>query len=128
MSNSAYLDVLCLEVSSERDQKMVHSEFKEQLQRSPEGWYETGLPWRINHPVLSFNKSGSLHRLNRLTKKLQRDGLTEQYDNIIREQLEAGIVQRATDMPVNKEFYMPHKCVVKEKSETTKFRIVYPTR
>jgi hypothetical protein len=37
-----------------------------------------------------------------LTKKLQRDGLTEQYDNIIREQVEAEIVERAPDMPVNK--------------------------
>ncbi len=31
------LDVLGLEDSSEHDQKIVHSEFKEQLQRSPEG-------------------------------------------------------------------------------------------
>ena len=119
------LDVLGLEDSSEHDQKIVHSEFKEQLRRSPEGWYETGLPWRSNHPVLPSNKTGSLHRLNGLTKKLQRDGLTEQYDNIIREQVEAEIVERAPDMPVNKEFYIPHKCVVKEKSETTKLRIVY---
>ncbi len=28
----------------------VYEEFKEQLVRSPEGWYETGLPWRANHP------------------------------------------------------------------------------
>ena len=119
------LDVMGLEDSSEHDQKIVHSEFKEQLRRSPEGWYETGLPWRSNHPVLPSNKTGSLHRLNGLTKKLQRDGLTEQYDNIICEQVEAEIVERAPDMPVNKEFYIPHKCVVKEKWETTKLRIVY---
>ena len=119
------LDVLGLEDSSEHNQKIVHSEFKEQLRRSPEGWYETGLPWRSNHPVLPSNKTGSLHRLNGLTKKLQRDGLTEQYDNIMFDQVEAGIVERAPDMPVNKEFYIPHKCVIKEKSETTKLRIVY---
>ena len=41
------------------------------------------------------------------------------------DQVEAGIVERALDMPVNEEFYKPHKCVVKEKSETTKLRIVY---
>jgi hypothetical protein len=116
------LDVLGLEDSSEHDQKIVHSEFKEQLQRSPEGWYETGLPWRNNHTVLPSSKTGSLCRLNGLTKKLQRDGLTEQYDNIIRDQVGAGIVEKAPDTPVNKEFYIPHKCVVKEKSETTKLR------
>jgi hypothetical protein len=119
------LDVLGLADSSELDQKIVHTEFKEQLRRSPEGWYETGLPWCNNHPVLPSNKTGSLYRLNGLTKKLQRDGLTERYDNIIRDQVEAGIVEKAPDMPVNKEFYIPHKCVVKENAETTKLRIVY---
>ena len=119
------LDVLGLEDSKEHDQNIVHAEFKEQLQRSAEGWYETGLPWRSNHPELLSNKSGSLRRLYRLTKKLQRDGLTEVYDNIIRDQVKAGIVEKAPDTPINTEFYIPHKYVVKEKAETTKSRIVY---
>ena len=38
------LDILGLADTPEHDQSMVHVEFKEQLQRSPEGWYETGLP------------------------------------------------------------------------------------
>ena len=38
------LDVLGLRDSNEYDQSVVHEEFKEQLKRSPEGWYETGLP------------------------------------------------------------------------------------
>ena len=53
------LDLLGLEDSSEHDQNLVHEEFKEQMQRSPEGWYETGLPWRSNHPTLKSNKTGS---------------------------------------------------------------------
>lgn len=28
------------------DQQAVHSEFKEQLVGSEQGWYETGLPWK----------------------------------------------------------------------------------
>ena len=121
----SHLDVLGLEDSPEDNQKIVHSEFKEQLPRSPEGWYETGLPWRNNHPVLLSNKTVSLCRLNGLTKKLQRDGLTEQDDNIIRDQVGAGIMEKSPDTLVNKEFYIPHKFVVKEKSETTKLGIVY---
>ncbi len=34
-------------------------------------------------------------------------------------------MEKAPNLPVNKEFYIPHKFVVKEKSETTKLRIVY---
>ena len=110
------------EDSKEHDQNIVHAEFKEQLQRSAEGCYETGLPWRSNHSELPSNKSGSLRRLDGLTKKLQRCGMTEVYDNIIPDQVKAGIVEKAL---VNKEFYLPHKYVVKEKTETTKLRIVY---
>ena len=36
-----------------------------------------------------------------------------------------GIVERAPEVPSNKEFYIPHKAVVKESTESTKTRIVY---
>ena len=39
--------------------------------------------------------------------------------------MKAGIVEKAPDTPINKEFYIPHKYVVTEKAETTKLRIVY---
>lgn len=44
------LDVLGLADSATGDQSAVYDEFKEQLVRSPEGWYEAGLPWRGNSP------------------------------------------------------------------------------
>ena len=119
------LDVLGLEDVPEHDQYAVHAEFKEQLQRSSAGWYETGLPWRGNHPELPTNKQGSLRRLTSLTKKLQRDELTAEYDAIIREQQQDGIVEAAPENATGMEFYIPHKAVVKETAQTTKLRIVY---
>ena len=50
------LDVLGLSDTPPNDQSSVYAEFKEQLVRHEEGWYETGLPWRGNHPVLPNNK------------------------------------------------------------------------
>ena len=44
------LDVLGLEDSPTGDQNIVYEEFREQLKRSPDGWYKTGLPWKGNHP------------------------------------------------------------------------------
>ena len=38
------MDVLGLEDRPAGDQATVYAKFKEQLKRSPEGWYETGLP------------------------------------------------------------------------------------
>ena len=41
------LDILRLADSHEHDQKAVYDEFKEHLVRSEEGWYETGMAWRL---------------------------------------------------------------------------------
>jgi hypothetical protein len=56
---------------------------------------------------------------------LQRDGHIEEYDAVIRAQLQEGIVEEAPTTITDKEFYIPHKGVVKESSETTKLRVVY---
>ena len=81
------------------------------------------------HPPLNNNKSGILGRLNNLLGNLSRNNQLETYDDIIREQQKAGIVE-TVDRNVNyqnKEFYMPHKAVTRESAQTTKFRIVYDT-
>ena len=117
--------MLGLQDSPTGDQSVVHEEFEEQLQRSPDGWYETGLPWRGNHPTLANNKSGSLQRLGSLARKLERADLLEKYDEVIKDQLNRGIVERAGEIPQGREFYIPHKPVVRESAESTKLRIVY---
>ena len=119
------LDVLGLADAPTHDQETVYSEFKEQPKRDPERWYETGLPWRGNHPSLPNNKQGSLRRLNSLTKKLQREGHTTEYNAIIQDQLKEGVVERAPAVPTNQEFYIPHKAVIKETAESTKMRVMY---
>ena len=72
--------MLGLADAPEHDQNTVHAEFKEQLERSPEGWYETGLPWKSNHPELLNNKQGSLNRLENLSRRLERKGQTSDSD------------------------------------------------
>ena len=124
--NLCRLDVLGLRDVADHDQSIVFDEFKERLTRSPEGWYETNLPWKPNHAPLPPNKEGSLKRLKNLSKKLQREGLTAQFDAIIQEQLTEGVIEKAP--PVSqpeKEFYIPHMSVIRESAETTKLRIVY---
>ncbi|XP_028413673.1 uncharacterized protein LOC114536529 [Dendronephthya gigantea] len=64
------LDVLGIADSAENDQLPVYQEFQEQLERSSEGWYETGLPWKPNHPPLPANEMGSKRRLENLVKRL----------------------------------------------------------
>ena len=59
-SHLCALDVLGLVDKPDGDQSTVHHKFKEQLVRSKEGWYETKLPWKANHPELQNNKEGGL--------------------------------------------------------------------
>ena len=119
------MDVLGLEDTPEHDQRAVYSEFREQLVRDPEGWYETSLPWKGNHPPLPNNEKVSLRRLSNLQNKLQRLGVTKSYAEIIENQKSEGIVEVASNPPQGKEFYIPHKPVIRMGAETTKLRIVY---
>ena len=125
------LDVLGVTDSvtdSVSDEGTVHQEFKEQLRKDKNGWYETGLIWKDNCSTLASNKSGSLLRLRNLLRNLQKDQkLFEMYDQVIQEQLPEGVVERVTE-EVNfgqREFYLPHKAVIRENAESTKLRIVY---
>ena len=119
------LDVLGLADNPPYDQQAVYSEFKEQLVRSEQGWYETALPWKGDRSALPNNENGSLQRLRALTHKLQRAEQTAEYDTIIREQKEQGIIESADQPTQGVEFYIPHKPVVRENAESTKMCIVY---
>ena len=120
------LDVLGLGANPESEYQPVHEDFKEQLIRSPDGWYETGLLWKSNHDALHNNKNGSIARLSSLVRRLQhKPELLEEYDNIIQDQLKQGIIEKTTQEPGEKEFYIPHKPVVREAAESTKVRIVF---
>ncbi|XP_022809935.1 uncharacterized protein LOC111346949 [Stylophora pistillata] len=119
------LDVLGLEDKLSNHQSDVQEEFKEQLVRSPDGRYETGLPWKGNCPELPNNCAGSVCRVNTLLWKLKRTDMLDQCDDIIREQLEEGVVEKAPAKVTGKEFYMPHQAVIRENAKSTKLRVVY---
>ena len=58
-------------------------------------------------------------------RELEKQKLFEQYDAIIREQLAEGIVEPAGEQVVGREFYIPHKPVIRETAESTKLCVVY---
>ena len=120
------LDVLGIEDQPFGNREFVYKEFKDQHQRHPVGFYETSLIWKVGHPTLDNNKAGSLLRLKSLLRKLKKDPEKfEKYDNIIKEQLAEGIIERVTSQPDGKEYYVPHKPVIRVNTESTKMRIVH---
>jgi hypothetical protein len=119
------LDVLGLADSHENDQQEVYEEFKEQLERNDAGWYETKLPWKGNHPTLPSNERGSKRRLDQLIRKLEKNDQYSEYNDILQDQLQKGVIEIAPREPTGKEFYIPHKGVTRKNAESTKLRVVY---
>lgn len=79
-----------------------------------------------NHDALHNNKNGSIARLSGLVRRLQhKPELLDEYDNLIQDQLKQGIIEKTTQEPGEKEFYIPHKPVVRESAESTKVWIVF---
>ena len=59
-------------------------------------------------------------------KKLRSQGIIERYDQVIQDQIKAGIVERVTASATGQlHFYIPHKGVVHDSAETAKLRVVY---
>ena len=88
--------------------------------------YEVKLPFK-GHPLIEDNYRLSLNRLKSLTRKLKKTPtVLKDYDDVIRNQLETGIIEEATEPAVTGEVtYLPHRTISKEDRQTTKLRVVF---
>ena len=109
------------------DEPSVYDEFQRGIvYKHPQ--YEVSLPWRQSHPALHDHYELALRRLNGLLKRLkQNPEVLRQYDSVIKEQLNKGIIEpvqnsASVNHPVH---YLPHHAVVREDKKTTKLRVVY---
>ena len=67
-----------------------------------------------------------MRRLASLHRRFQRDNSYEiGYSNVIQEFVDLGHMTKIDpDQPANHEYYLPHRGVIKESSDTTKLRVV----
>ena len=93
--------------------------------------YEVSLPFKKEHPIIPHNHSLAQNRLVSLLKRLKssESRLLNQYDNVIKEQLDSGVVEEIDkheeEVVPGTVHYFPHKEVLKEDRATTKLRVVY---
>ena len=121
----AFWELESLGVKNETDP--VREQFTKSIRRK-EGRYQVSLPWREHHEPLPTNYELSLNRLYGLLRRIKQDPeVLLEYDAIIRDQLEKGIVERV--QPMEKEpdkiHYLPHHPVIRRDKDTTKVRVVY---
>ncbi|MCG8623377.1 MAG: hypothetical protein MJE68_15465, partial [Proteobacteria bacterium] len=93
-----------------------------------DGRYMVSLPWKEFHSPLPNNYQLSHNRLRGLLHRLkQTPSILREYDGIIRDQVDKGIVEPVmeTDPALSRLHYLLHHAVIRTDKTTTKLRIVY---
>ena len=112
---------------STSDDDQALSKFGETV-KFAKGRYMVTWPWKDEKPSLPHNYQLVVGRLKSTLRKLEKSPpLLKRYDEIIREQLDRGIIEKVTsdslEGPI--KHYIPHHPVVTPGKSTTKVRIVY---
>uniref|UniRef100_A0A914W323 Peptidase aspartic putative domain-containing protein n=1 Tax=Plectus sambesii TaxID=2011161 RepID=A0A914W323_9BILA len=93
-----------------------------------DGRYVVKWPWKENIPELPSNYTLCMARLMSTLKRLkEQPDLLQKYDDIMKEQLQKGIIEPVEDLDQHSGIvhYLPHHPVITPNKATTKVRIVY---
>ena len=116
-----------LETLGIREKNDVHESLKDAIEFNGVR-YSVGLPWKRAHKPLPSNYDNSLKRLNGQLRRLrQQPEILKEYDKIINEQLQQGIIEPVVELerPGERVHYLLHHAVVRKNAKTTKVRIVF---
>ena len=104
----------------------VHQAFQEEI-KFKNGRYRVPLPWREGNFHVPQNKGLAEGCLKAQLRKMRKmPEILEEYDSIIKQQLDEGIIEPVPERPTGKRItYIPHQPVVREEAATTKVRVVY---
>ena len=108
------------------NEKNVHDDYSSNI-KFKEGRYQVSLPWKQFHQSLPDNYYLSQKKLHSLLKHLhQNPPLLREYECIIQEQIEGGIVEDAPEVgDATHIHYLANHAVVHSDKDTTKLCIVY---
>ena len=111
------------------DEPPVYEKFLE-IMSKVDGRYEISLPFKEDHPVIPDNYSLCKQRLDYLLKRLKsKPEILSEYDSVIQEQLDAGIVEHVQSNDdksgVGNIHFLPHREVIRSDRATTRLRVVY---
>lgn len=115
-----------VEKQKEVQTQAVMTYFTDTVRRDENGRYIVKLPWKEEHLPLPINYGLARKRLDNLMQKLHNDGFYKEYDNVLKEWFEEGIIEEVlSEEYINNGHYLPHRHVVKLNSNTTKLRPVF---
>ena len=114
--------LLDLDVLGIKDDEEAYAEFKDSIKQNEDGRYCVKLPWKQGNYYLPDNRNLAEQRVKSQLKRMSKQPeLLKEYDEIIKQQEENGIIEPVPDKPDGDRIhYVPHHCVVREQAESTK--------
>ena len=93
------------------------------MRQECQGLMQTRKPDHLTFPC---NKELAAARLKSTTRRLQNIGRIDEYNEVMKEQIEEGILERVPPKPTGeKVHYIPHQAGIRDDAESTKLQIVY---
>ncbi|XP_072400416.1 uncharacterized protein [Diabrotica undecimpunctata] len=112
---------------SEPEDVLCENIYLETHNRDVSGKYVVSLPFRESPPCLQDSYDIALNRLLSLERRLSRQpSLKKEYSFHMQEYLDLGHMQLVSNAEKKRgKYYIPHHCVVKPDSVSSKIRVVY---
>ena len=113
-------------ISSE--EKGCDEHFDRTTKRKDDGRFIVEMPFKEDSSQLGHSKALAMRRFLNLERKLIRDqSLHERYSAFIKEFIDMGHLEKVPiyELETSRNYYLPHHCVTKESSSTTKLRVVF---
>lgn len=108
------------------EERFCEEFYKETTTRLSSGRYCVRLPFKLRIEEFNCMRKVALSRFSILEKRLLRDSsLKKTYADTINEYIQLGQMHEVDSQEFPGGYYIPHHCVFKESSSTTKLRVVF---
>lgn len=109
-----------------KDEQLCESLYDKTTTRLASGKYMVSLPFRLRVEHFKDMRKTALKRFACLERRLQKDtSLKGEYAKCLNEYVELGHMVEVDPQQFPDSYYIPHHCVFKQASSTTKLRVVF---
>ena len=115
-------------VQERKHQTIEKHQCEKTTRRSDDGSFFVQMPFKTSNVQWGLSNANAKKRYMNIGRKLQREpGLHEQYSQLVQELLELDHLELipSSERDAQDHFNVPHHCVTKDDSSTTKLRVVF---
>lgn len=108
------------------EQRECENMFIRTVQRLSLGRFQVRLPFKKDPSILGMSLQTAERRYLQLERKLSKDNaLPDMYHTFMKEYRDLGHMSIIESAPLRQHYYIPHQCVVRPDSTSTKLRVVF---